>query len=322
MSTPFDVAKQVSNNLGGFVEDQSDRRNIDEILESVNTRHGNIDSAMEEMLTRVSPRNRDPAIRILQEKRNRQIQKQNQGEYDKIATSLEQNNEGSTLHKNIADIIRSNLPDQMKEKLIKEISGAIPFKVQTADRLNTDSILKRHNDRIKELEREEEAAFLHERGPIKKALKAARRERDKILDFKAINEKNEREIQGEELKAAEELEIENNPPEEEGFFKRVFGNSKNPYAGNKPQMTEQPQNTEEITENVFETSNKPNSVTLPPKPKTSERELNRSSEEVKDTRIVFSKDNPKHVEIFKLAVEKFKNDKEKVNAYMNKTFRL
>lgn len=110
-----------------------------------------------------------------------------------FADKIEQNNPKSPIHKTIADIYRSDLPFKEQTKLVENLTGVDPFKMQQQIRLKLDSDLKIYNARIKEInediknlrnpnstDKQEYQRLLEER-------RILRAERDAALDFRALN---------------------------------------------------------------------------------------------------------------------------------------
>ena len=128
-----------------------------------------------------------------------------------FADQLETNNPNSPVHKTIASIYRTELPMDQKSELVKSLTGVDPFKVQQQQRLQLDSVLKRYNSRLKELDDEiknvanPNSTGKAEVNELKKQRMSLRSERDQLLDFKSLNGMEDEE-EGFELKDEAELE--------------------------------------------------------------------------------------------------------------------
>jgi len=83
--SPFEIGRTISNKLGSTISGPRDRSAIDEILEQA-FQTGNpqdVDMAMGQILSRVSPERQAPAMRILENKKNeimQQLQQQAQNQ--------------------------------------------------------------------------------------------------------------------------------------------------------------------------------------------------------------------------------------------------
>lgn len=110
-----------------------------------------------------------------------------------FADKLETDNPNSPVHKTIADIYRTELPMDQKSAIVKSLTGVDPFKVQQQQRLQLDSVLKRYNSRLKELDDEiknvknPNSTGAAELRDLRTQRMALRNERDQLLDFRALN---------------------------------------------------------------------------------------------------------------------------------------
>lgn len=206
MPSPFQIGAGVGNAISGAFEQKREYDAIDQILE--NASNENDPDAMQEALTgilkHVSPERQPQAIQILQQKHNNIQQGKELKEQARLANVIEEGNPNSSMHKLIAHIYRSSLPTEQKEKMIKNISGTFPFRAEQQERLNKDSVLKRYNARIKELDAEISKTRIGNRQPLEEQRKKLVRERDLLLDFDALRDNEEefkaiKEGQGKEL---------------------------------------------------------------------------------------------------------------------------
>jgi hypothetical protein len=146
---------------------------------------------MAQVLQRLPPEKRPEALQFIQQ-RQKQIQEQNtQSSYKGLAGNIEKNNPNSSMHKTIADIYRSDLPPEQKQKAIESLTKTTPYKAEQQQRLVKDSVLKRYNSRIKELDNEINNARIKDRPPLEKLKKELQSERDGLLDFNAFKPKEE-----------------------------------------------------------------------------------------------------------------------------------
>jgi len=78
--SPFEVGRSVSNQFGSVIRGPGDRSAIDEILSQASRSNNpaDLDSAMAQILSRVSADKQVPAMRILESKRNQILQERNQ----------------------------------------------------------------------------------------------------------------------------------------------------------------------------------------------------------------------------------------------------
>lgn len=135
-------------------------------------------------------------------------------ELSSFADRLESNNPNSPVHKTIADIYRTELPMDQKTKLVQSLTGVDPFKVEQQKRLQLDSVLKRYNSRLKELDdeiknvRNPSSAGREEVDTLRKQRMALRGERDQLLDFRALNGMEDEEEGFEDALGEDEEEIE------------------------------------------------------------------------------------------------------------------
>ena len=112
--------------------------------------------------------------------------------------------------KGVADIYRLDIPLDQKTKIVQSITGTDVYKEDQQRRLQLDSVLKRYNSRLKEVDdeiknvRNPNSTGLEEVNELRKQRMALRNERDQLLDFRALNGMEEEE----ELAAEDEVELE------------------------------------------------------------------------------------------------------------------
>jgi hypothetical protein len=110
-----------------------------------------------------------------------------QNELLNFADKINQRYPNSPLHNTVADLYRTDLPLEEKTKLVNSLIGIDPFKRDQQERLRMDSVLRRYNSRIKELQDSIKNTRYNEREPLQQKLKDLQDERDDLLDFKALN---------------------------------------------------------------------------------------------------------------------------------------
>lgn len=115
------------------------------------------------------------------------VEEKTQKQLISFSDKLESNNPNSPMHRTVADIYRTDLPMDQKKQLVQSLTGMDPFKMEQQRRLQMDSVLKRYNSRIKELQQSIKDARYNERAPLQQQLKDLQDERDDLLDFKALN---------------------------------------------------------------------------------------------------------------------------------------
>lgn len=124
------------------------------------------------------------------------IDYQNKGkeknEMSKFADNLEKNFPDSPMHKSVADLYRSNLPNDQKSQIIKSLVGVDPLKMDQQRRLQEQEMRTKYSQRIKE----EQAALKDQYNPEERKQTGARirqlqNERDQILGFEFDDEELE-----------------------------------------------------------------------------------------------------------------------------------
>ena len=137
-----------------------------------------------------NPQIRQKAVELaLQGKTSGQIEKHESDLNTKMKTfadQLEMNNPNSPQHRIVAEIYRSPLSSEEKSKLVTTLAGVDPFRVKQHQDLQLDRTIKRYNSRIKEVQNSLKEARSTEREPLLQQLRDLQSERDKILDFKAL----------------------------------------------------------------------------------------------------------------------------------------
>jgi uncharacterized protein YdcH (DUF465 family) len=159
-------------------------------------------------------------------KGEQKVQKELAGFADRLVES----NPNSPVHKTLGEIYKLDIPMDQKTQLAKSLTGMDPFKVEQQKRLQLDSVLKRYNSRLKELDSEitnvknPNSSGKEETTELRKQRMALRNERDQLLDFRALNGMED--IEESDDFEAEEDEGEEGLGEEEG--PKVTFNSNNP----------------------------------------------------------------------------------------------
>jgi hypothetical protein len=139
-------------------------------------------------------------------------EKRTQNELLNFADKINERYPNSPLHNTVADLYRTDLPLEEKTKLVNSLIGIDPFKRDQQERLRMDSVLRRYNSRIKELQDSIKNARYNERAPLQQQLKDLQDERDDPLDFKALNGyENESEEAEEDTSEDEEPKVKFNP---------------------------------------------------------------------------------------------------------------
>ena len=117
--SPFEVARQIGKNFAPSIEREVDTSAIDNILQQAANEPDQMDSLIGQIVSRVSPANQKAAYQLLQNKRQKYTEAQNQKQYEDLATFLEEKNPESPIHQSYAQILRLSLPFEQKEKLAK-----------------------------------------------------------------------------------------------------------------------------------------------------------------------------------------------------------
>lgn len=134
-----------------------------------------------------------------------------------FADKLEASNPNSPAHKALADIYRLDVPLDQKTEIIRALTGTDPFKSDQQNRLQMDSVLKRYNARLKELDNEiknvpnPNSSGKEEVSQLRQQRMALRSERDQLLDFKSLNGMEDQEEDLEDSFEEEETEDEEGP---------------------------------------------------------------------------------------------------------------
>lgn len=216
MPTPFEIGGAVGNNINRGFREAADVNAIDRILgeasESNNPKA--MDDAIVGILRSVSPKNQPTAIEALKQKQEQILNKKSQSEQSRLADEIEKTNPDSKSHQLIANIYRADIPLEQKKVMLKSLSESVPFKAEQQQRLQMDSVLKRYNARIKEVEASIKAAKYSDRPSLEKQKKDLQDERDLLLDFKALK-KDEEPV---EEKKAEMTKVEKKEAKEKPVF--------------------------------------------------------------------------------------------------------
>lgn len=95
--------------------------------------------------------------------------------------------------KGVADIYRLDIPLDQKTKIVQSLTGTDIYREDQQKRLQLDSVLKRYNSRLKEIDNEianvrnPNSTGKEEADALRRQRMALRNERDQLLDFRALN---------------------------------------------------------------------------------------------------------------------------------------
>jgi hypothetical protein len=125
------------------------------------------------------------------EKKDKQAEgRETQRQLTNFADSLESRD---PKFKAVADIYRLDIPIDQKTKIVQSITGTDLYREDQQKRLKLDSILKRYDYRIKEIDDEirnvinPNSSGRPEADELRKQRMALRNERDQLLDYKVLN---------------------------------------------------------------------------------------------------------------------------------------
>lgn len=178
--SPFELSQQIGKNLGQTAQDKGETFFIEDVLSKASQSNPEqIDDFIGQIITKVSPRNQEAAYKLLQEKKNSIIGKRQQETYSRLADNVLEANPDSPMHKNFADILRSNLPFKEKEGLLKSVYSNLPGQQK---RLLDESVRKRYEGAIKEKTEEfNSAIYPEDKEKIREEKRALQRERNQML---------------------------------------------------------------------------------------------------------------------------------------------
>lgn len=211
MPSPFEMGRAVGGNVSGGIRGGVEDNAIDNILQeaSASGDPAQVQNMMNQIITRISPEKRPVVAQALQHRQQQLVEAQTQGEMVKIGDMIETQNPGSSLHKTLADVYRSNIPQKQKEMVIKSLSESMPYKFEQHQRLTKDSILKRFSYRIKEANDNIKNAKYDDKDKFRAIKDALVKERDKELDFASLREPEKQPFDpnnAEHMKKFEELD--------------------------------------------------------------------------------------------------------------------
>lgn len=222
--TPFEVGRGIGENVSKGFQGYQDTNAIDQILgQAYQSQDPNaVPNAMQAIMSRVSPEKQQQAMQILQSKHQQMVNQKTQNEMTKVADTIEANNPDSASHKVTASILRSDMPTDQKEKLIKVINDTNPFKIEQNRRLKYDSDLRRYNTRIKELDLQiKNTTRRAGKDKLQKQRESLSKERDLLLDYEALREKEEP-----KKSASEKVKFDASNPEHMKRFEEIEVESK------------------------------------------------------------------------------------------------
>lgn len=199
MTTPetFNIGAQAGTNISRGIRRGLELSKMDQIMQAAAASNdpNQLQNIMTQVLPQISAENRPVVEQALKQRHQQLVTAQTQQEMVKIADQIETQFPGSGPHKMIADVYRSNIPVDQKEKLIKGISTTTPFKFEQQARLKQDSIIRNYNSLIKEVDTElnniigsgdpDRIDFLNKRKV------RLQKERDSVLGFEALREPEE-----------------------------------------------------------------------------------------------------------------------------------
>ena len=216
MPSAFELGGAIGSNVAGGIRGAQENTALDQILQqAIQSNDPQVQQdIMRQILTRVSPEKQPAALQVLQN-RTQQMQRQNeQKAYENIATRIEGESPNTASQRLIASVYRSPLNPEQKEKIVKNLTSAVPYRAEQQQRLALDSVLKRYNSRIKELDSEIKTSSYKNRAQLKAQKKALQDERDYLLNFESLNKINEEQKvkfdpnNPEHLKIFEDVDIE------------------------------------------------------------------------------------------------------------------
>jgi hypothetical protein len=152
--TPFEVARSVGDTFGQVLSQQRDVSSIDKILSDANEQGSEegMKNAMSQILKNISPRNQKNAMEILSATRDQILNKSYQKTYENLGTSIEETSSTNPFMKQVGSILRSNLPPNEKNDLIKNIGAGVTLRTQQQARLERDSLARRLRDKVKSID--------------------------------------------------------------------------------------------------------------------------------------------------------------------------
>lgn len=189
MPSPFELGRATANSIGSGFDAIASQSNMDAILSNALATEDEevMDKALIGLVQHVRPEHQSAALNVLSQHKNLLKEKKLINEQIKIADQIEKENPNSSLHRTIANVYRSGLPTEEKERLIKTLSATSPYKAEQQQRLQLDSVLKRYNSRIKEVDESLKSKPFDK--DLKEQKKALQDERDMLLNFQALQPK-------------------------------------------------------------------------------------------------------------------------------------
>lgn len=217
MSTPsaFELGASIGRNVAGGVRQAQERSALDQILEdaAASGDPSAIDNVMGQFIQRVAPERQQMAMNVLQQKKSQLMNKQTQKGFSDIAQTIESENPNSSLNRTLSAIYKSPLSIEQKEKVAKNVTTAVPYRAEQQQRLALDSVLRRYNSRIKEIDAELKSAFRKERPALEAQKKALQAERDYLLNFESLKQPKE--------SVKEKIKFDPNNPEHLQMFEQL-----------------------------------------------------------------------------------------------------
>lgn len=189
MPSPFEMGRLVGGNLAGALSRSKDTSNLNQILSQAYESQGEegYDNAMKEILLRVSPENQKKGLTVLQNSKNLYKQKAQQKTYESLGTSIEDSNPQNPFMKQIGAILKSNLPSDEKNNLIKNVGAGVTLRTQQQARLERDSLARHLRDKVKVIDKSLEHTYnASKRGPLVSERKILQDQLDALYEFDEV----------------------------------------------------------------------------------------------------------------------------------------
>lgn len=170
--------------------------------------------------------------KLMGEERARKAEEENKKAMYSFGEKIKNSNPNNPAYQTIGDIYQSGLPADQTSQMVRALTGVDPFKVQQQQRLQLDSVLKRYNSRLKELDYEinnisfPRSTDKAQADALKQQRAALRAERDQLLDFKALNGFEDEDFE-QDFDEEEDIGPEEEEDEEEGPKVLFDPNNKN-----------------------------------------------------------------------------------------------
>ena len=188
MPNAFQLGGAIGGNVMGGMQKGLEMRGIDKLLERVNQSKDpdEINNAMNMVMQHVSPQNREGAIAVLQNKMGQIEKKKTIQASSMIANQIEAMDPKNPMYKMAAGIYRTDLPMKDKHEMVKNLGGSTLYKSAQQDRLDKDSVTRRYNQKIKELDTQIKGSIGNEQVRLKIERDALTNVRDEMVGFTDI----------------------------------------------------------------------------------------------------------------------------------------